>query len=79
MLTLEQAKELRQGAMLYESNTFGADKHLKRWKVTSVKTWKRQPNKVEIHLQHGLYTFGRITELNLDVMQLTDEVNSNGQ
>ena len=61
MITLEQAKNLKKGQILLTKDG-------KRWKVTSVKTWKRSPDKVLVGLKHGLYQYDQLDENYLDVV-----------
>ncbi|MEO6566149.1 MAG: hypothetical protein ABIO63_08945 [Casimicrobiaceae bacterium] len=53
-LTIEQAKELKRGVILNHSLGKNADGSPAKYKVTSVKTWKRIPYKIEINVKHGL-------------------------
>lgn len=47
-ITLEQEKQLRVGDILHDRNH-------KRWKVNGkVKTWKRDPSRVDFPVKHGL-------------------------
>jgi hypothetical protein len=56
MITLAEAKLLKPGEILLDSNG-------KRWKVNGkVQTWKRNPLRIRIPLKHGLYSYGAITE-----------------
>jgi hypothetical protein len=59
-LTFEQACSLEKGDMLYSIFDWNADGTNKRWHVTSVKRWKRQPNRILVKLRHGLKTFRAI-------------------
>jgi hypothetical protein len=61
-LSLEDMKHLRKGAILNCLDMFhaahvitNADGTPARLKVTSVKTWKRTPDRVEVRVQRGLY------------------------
>ena len=56
MITLEQAKKLQYGQVLHHVN---ADKTPLRVTVKgSVKTWKRDPERIRIPLKYGLYRYG---------------------
>jgi hypothetical protein len=45
-----------------------------RWKVNGkVKIWKRSPERVQVPLKHGLYTYGYLTEDNLELFSLTKD------
>ena len=64
MITLDQAKELQQGTVLYHARNRNADGTPQRWKVNGkVKVWKRQPDKVEVPLKHGLRNYGYLMSL----------------
>lgn len=56
-ITLEQAKQLTYGDILYCNTITNADnKTPARWRVNGqVKTWKRDPNRIQIPIKHGLY------------------------
>jgi hypothetical protein len=62
-ITLDEAKALRQGELLNAQHwlthepMLNADGTLARYKVTSVKTWKRDPDRVEVRVQRGLREF----------------------
>jgi hypothetical protein len=67
MITLEQAKQLGIGIIIYDTNG-------KRWEVNGkVKEWKRSPGRVQVPLKHGLYTYGYLTEDNLELFSLTKD------
>jgi UV DNA damage repair endonuclease len=70
MITLEEAKNLKNGTTLYHVQNRNYDGTPQRWRVTSVKTWKRRPFKVEIHLKHGLYDYDKLDEGQLDLVSL---------
>ncbi len=74
MITLEQAKELQHGTILYHARNRNADGSPQRWKVNGkVKIWKRSPDKVEVPLKHGLRSYGYLWEFNLPEMCLTED------
>jgi hypothetical protein len=51
-MTLAEAKALKPGDTVYSTSATG-------WKarVTSIRTWKRDPGRVEVHVKHGLRGF----------------------
>lgn len=56
MITLEEAKELKPGDVLIDSQG-------KRWKVNGkVQRWVRDPDRIRVPLKHGLYAYDAITE-----------------
>jgi len=62
-ITLEQAKNLKVGDILYHNGSSNKDGTPTRWKVNGKpKTWKRQPGMVRVPLKHGLYSFDYLTE-----------------
>lgn len=65
MITTEQARALVPGDVLHVEGLGARPCDSKngpwRWKVNGqVKTWKRSPDRVEVLLKHGLYTYDRI-------------------
>jgi len=62
-ITLEEAKQLKTGQILYHRSLRNADGSPQRWKVNGmVKTWKRNPNRIQIPLKRGLHEFSYLTE-----------------
>lgn len=65
-LTVEQAKALKPGTKinLTDGKDFIRKKDGSRltYKVTSVKKWKRQPEKVEVVLHYGLKGYAHLRE-----------------
>jgi len=73
MLTLEQAKALRFGQILYHVENRNADGSAQRWRVNGkVRTWKRSPERVEVPIKHGLYAYGTITPNTLWEFSITE-------
>lgn len=71
MITLEQAKNLKHGDILWHVSDRNADNTPVRWRVNGkVKTWKRNPNRVQVPVKHGLWDYGYITEDNLHLVNL---------
>ena len=74
MITLEQAKRLTYHQTIYEVGAYNAGGTAKRWRVNGkVKTWKRSPDRVQVPLKHGLYSYGYLTEENLEWFVLSEE------
>ena len=72
-LTIRQAKELYIGQVLYHVRHRNADGSPQRWKVNGrVKTWKRDPDRVEVPMKHGMKTCDYLTEKILDELCLTE-------
>lgn len=71
-LTLEKAKTLKCGTILNHSNAKpNADGTPARFKVTSVKTWKRDAGRIEIRVQRGMYEHYTWTEADFDFATIT--------
>lgn len=69
-MKLETAKVLKQGQMIYHTSKKNTDGTAMRAKVTSIKIWKRSPDRVEVRVKHGLYDYATFNETELD--QITD-------
>jgi hypothetical protein len=72
-ITLEQAKGLRQGQTIYHVSNRNSDGTPQRWRVTNVKTWKRNPSRVQVGLKYGLRHYDTLREHDLDLVCLTEE------
>jgi hypothetical protein len=73
-ITLEQAKALTSGTILYHINHRNSDGSPERWRVNGkVKTWKREPNRVQVPIKYGLRTCDYLTETSLHYLCLTAE------
>lgn len=74
MITLEQAKALKPGDVLYHIETKNADGTPQRWRVNGQpKTWKTMPHKVRVPVKNGLRNHDYITETNLALVSLSTE------
>ena len=74
MITLEQAKSLKYGDMLYHTSNTNADGSPQRWRVNGKpKTWKRNPEKVQVPLKYGLWSYAYLTERDLDLVSLNED------
>ena len=74
MITLDQAKDLKHGDILYHVTYKNADGTPQRWRVNGkVKLWKRSPDKIQIPLKHGLYSYDYLAQDDLDLVSL-DEI-----
>ena len=72
-LTLLQAKNLKRGTIVYTPRWKNADGTDQRWKVNGkVKTWKRNPERVQVPIKRGLYDYAYITENELSEFTLYD-------
>jgi len=70
-ITLEQAKKLTRGTILYCMICDNADGTPQRWRVNGkVKRWKRNPDRIEIPIKRGLYECYYLTNANIDCFSL---------
>lgn len=67
-MNINQAKALRQGQTVYHITKKNADGSPMRARVTSVKTWKRSPERVEVRIKRGLYEYATFTESEISVL-----------
>ena len=71
MITLQQAKNLKHGDILHHTVNKNADGTPQRWRVNGmVKRWKRNPDRIQVPLKHGLYRYDYLTENDLDIVSL---------
>ncbi len=74
MLTLDQAKRLTFGTVLYHARNRNADGSPQRWRVNGApKLWKRSPGRVQVPIRHGLRSYGHLTEDSLHLVCLSEE------
>jgi len=72
-ITLEEAKRLQHGTILYYTKACNADGTPQRYRVAGKpKTWKTMPEKVEVPLKYGLNHWARITEQHLGLFCLSE-------
>ena len=63
-ITLEQAKNLKVGQVVYAIGYYNSNGTAQRFEVQSQsKTWKRNSERVEVTLKRGLKEFVTLTEL----------------
>ncbi len=73
-ITLDQAKNLKVGTILYHVKNKNADGTPQRWRVNGkVKTWKRDTSEIRIPVKHGLRTHDYITWHELHLVCLNAE------
>ena len=73
-ITLEQAKALKVGDILYHVSRRNADGTPQRWKVNGIpRTWVRKPGRVQVPVKHGLYSYGYLISEDLWLVCLTAE------
>ncbi len=70
-LTLDEAKQLKSGDILYSTFQKDSKGEPTKWKVNGmVQTWKRSPDRVKVPIKHGLYAYDYVTEHNLYAISL---------
>lgn len=74
VLTLEQAKSLKQGQRIYHTSALASDGTPASVRVTSVKTWKREPERVEIRVKYGLYDYFTVTPAHFSNWSISDDI-----
>ena|SRR3989304_4379202 len=80
MITINQAKQLRHGQILYHTENKNADGTPQRWRVNGkVKLWKRDSNRIEIPIKHGLYGYDYLTEHTLGCLCLNENLKPDPQ
>jgi hypothetical protein len=74
-ITIEQAKSFTYGIELHHNNLKNADgKSCQRFRLNGrVKTWKRDPNRIEIPIKRGLRECYRITAMELKQFHLSSD------
>ena len=73
MITLEEAKSLKHGDILYHTTNRNADGSPQKWTVTGKpKTWKTRPNEIEIPVKYGMYLHDYVTHFNLCLVSLVE-------
>ena len=73
-MTLDEAKNLKKGDMIYwPIDHYYADGKSAQSKVTLVKTWKKSPDRVEIHTKFGLYQYDTFNEMYLSLLMKVPE------
>jgi len=74
MITLEQAKQLKRGDVLYHTVNINSDGSAQRWRVNGkIATWKRNPERVMIPLKNGLYNHFSLSQDDLHLVMLWDK------
>jgi hypothetical protein len=71
VLTLEQAKKLKRGDVLYHLHNKNSDGTPQRWKVNGkVQTWKKDKSMIKIPIKNGLRNCNYLTEESLHLVTL---------
>ena len=70
-LTLEQAKKLKHGNVLYHLHNKNSDGTPQRWRVNGkVQTWKKDASMIKIPIKNGLRNCDYLTEDTLHLVTL---------
>ena len=64
-MNLQEAKTLKAGDYIHHVTKKNSDGTPMRARVTSVKTWKRSPERIEVRYKRGLYEYGTLNEREL--------------
>ena len=73
-LTFAEALQLKSGTTLYHVSHRNADGSAQRWRVNGkVKTWKRDPSRLQIPVKNGLKNCDYLTERDLNLVCLKQE------
>ena len=71
-MTLTEAKTLKSGDYIHHVIKKNADGTPMRARVTSIKTWKRSPERIEVRCKHGLYDYATFNESELNQINIGD-------
>lgn len=72
-MNLDQAKKLAQNQWIYSTTHRTAKDTPTRVKVLSIKTWKREPNRILISCRHAMKTFFKLNERELNTWEPDEE------
>lgn len=72
-MNLDQAKKLTKGQWIYSTTNRTANDTPTRVKVLSIKTWKREPDRILISCRYGLKVFFKLNERELDTWESDEE------
>lgn len=74
-MTFDEAKQLRQGQIIYHVSLKNADKSALRARVNGqVKLWKTRPNEIQVPMKHGLRDCFYLTQDNLKDWSLNEKM-----
>ena len=71
-MTFAEAQTLKTGDTIHHLSLKNADGSPMRARVTSIHRWRKQPNRIDIHVKHGLYDFAIFDETTIDTIALGD-------
>ena len=71
MITLKQAKALKIGDVIHSDIRTNAVGMCRKWRVNGKpRTWKREVERVQVPLKHGMYEFDYLYESDLNIMHM---------
>jgi hypothetical protein len=71
-MNIQEAKTLKQGQIIYHSEKKNADGTPMRARITSIKTWKRSPERIELKVKRGLYEYATFNQDEIHVLALNE-------
>jgi hypothetical protein len=77
-MTVSEAKALKARDVLHHVRERNADGTPKRFRVTSVKTWKTRPDQIEVRVSRGMYEHYVLTQDHLYQFTTDNEPSGNG-
>lgn len=73
-MTLEEAQSLQHGQIIYHVFARNADGTPQRWRVVGqARTWKRDPDRVEVQVRHGMHDVDVLDQWSLPLFYLTED------
>jgi len=73
MISIEEAKQLKPGDILYDIELKNPDGSPQWWRVVSKKIWKTKPNAIRIEVKNRLNNISSVTEFDLQYFTLEKE------
>ena len=77
-MTVDEAKSLHLGQIIFHTLFTNADGSPRRWRVNgAVKTWKTRPDDVRVPIKHGMWDYDYVWSIagngNLDDFAIKEE------
>lgn len=72
-MNINEAKNLKVGQLVYHRTKRNSDGSPMKAKVTSVKTWKRSPERIEVGLKRGLYDYAKFNESDIHLLSIRED------
>jgi len=67
-----QISTLKKGQIIYHKTLTNYDQTPRRYKITSIKTWKTRPGVYLMGLKRGLYEYHKVNEYELENLFMLD-------